>query len=76
MPRSNDQHCGLVGLSVLFIDGDIDLEDPWIAVVPEAYLPVPTVTGTQSMHALTGYFGFFRMEHLYSQALLQNRTGV
>ena len=55
------------------ISGETDLEDPWISVVPESYLPVPTVTGTQSGACTDGIsFGFpFRMlEHLYSQVML------
>ena len=55
------------------ISGDIDLADPWLAVVPESYLPVPTVTGTQSGACTDGIsFGYpYRLlEHLYAQVML------
>jgi hypothetical protein len=55
------------------VNGTVDLEDPWVAIVPRAYLPVPTVSGTQQSACVDGQsFGypFLLLEHLYSQVLL------
>ena len=51
----------------------VGLSDPWLAMVPRAYVPVPTVNGTQSGSCADGVtFGypFLLLEHLYSQVLL------
>lgn len=55
------------------VNGTVDLTDPWMAIVPRAYLPVPTVTGTQTGACTDGVsFGypFMLLEYLYSQVLL------
>lgn len=55
------------------LTGEVGLTDPWIAVVPESYLPIPTVSGTQSGACVDGIsFGYpYRLlEHLYYQVLL------
>ncbi|MEC7987465.1 MAG: hypothetical protein VX278_20030 [Myxococcota bacterium] len=56
-------------------EGDIELMNPWLAVVPREYLPVPTVTGTQQGSCSDGYeFGYpYKMlDHLYYQLFLSN----
>jgi len=55
------------------VNGTVGLTDPWIAMVPRAYVPVPTVTGTQSgscADAQTFGYPFLLLEYLYSQVLL------
>ena len=55
------------------VNGTVGLSDPWLSMVPRAYVPVPTVTGTQSGSCTDGEtFGypFLLLEHLYSQVLL------
>ena len=55
--------------------GGVSLTDPWIAVVPRAYLPVPTVQGTQQGSCTDGYeFGYpyKLLEHLYYQLFLSS----
>ena len=39
------------------IDGDVKLDDPWLAVVPSQYLPVPTVNGMQSFAVMNQCLG-------------------
>ena len=40
-------------------NGEVELADPWIAVVPKAYILVPTVQGTQQGSCSDGYeFGY------------------
>ena len=54
-------------------NGTVSPEDPWISIVPQAYLPVPTVSGTQQGSCAAGYsFGYpyMLLEHLYSQVFL------
>lgn len=56
-------------------NGEVELADPWIAVVPKAYIPVPTVQGTQQGSCSDGYeFGYpyKLLEHLYAQVFLSN----
>ena len=57
------------------ISGGATPTNPWMAIVPTAYLPVPTVTGTQQGQCIDGYeFGFpYKMlQHLYSQVFLSS----
>ena len=59
------------------LNGDVELVDPWLAVVPKELLPVPTVDGTQSGVCTDGEeFGFpYRLlEHLYYQVLLSSEA--
>ena len=55
------------------VSGAVGLSDPWLSIVPRAYVPVPTVTGTQSSacsDGLTFGYPFLLLEYLYSQVLL------
>ena len=55
------------------VSGTVDLTDPWLAMVPRSYVPVPTVSGTQSgscTEAETFGYPFLLLEYLYSQVLL------
>ncbi len=59
------------------VNGTVGLTDPWLAMVPRSYVPVPTVTGTQSGSCTDGQtFGypFLLLEYLYSQVLLSPQS--
>ena len=79
-PPYFDQWCNCTcAWMALIIDmkmsGTVGLSDPWMAMVPRAYVPVPTVNGTQSGSCTDGVtFGypFLLLEHLYSQVLLSS----
>lgn len=50
--------------------GSIDLDDPWLAVVPSAYVAIPSVTTTTSDSCSAGYTFAYPasvLEHLYYQ---------
>jgi hypothetical protein len=50
--------------------GTIDLEDPWLAVVPSAYVAIPSVTTTNSDSCADGYSFAYPasvLDHLYYQ---------
>jgi hypothetical protein len=54
--------------------GTVSPKDPWIAIVPQEYLPVPTVTGTLQQSSCTDGQPFAYpsqlLEHLYYQVFL------
>ena len=54
------------------IDGDVKLDDPWLAVVPSQYLPVPTVNGMQacSDESVPWMYPNSLLPHLYYQVFL------
>ena len=59
------------------ISGSVGLSDPWMAMVPRSYVPVPTVAGTQTGACTDGVsFGypFMLLEYLYSQVLLSSAS--
>ncbi len=50
--------------------GEIDLEDPWLAIVPSAYVAIPSVTTTNSDSCSAGYefaYPASVLEHLFYQ---------
>ncbi len=59
--------------------GDSYPSDPWIAVVPAAFLPVPTTTGTSSSALCTGAPTFSYpdsvLDYLYAQVFLSGTMG-
>ncbi len=57
--------------------GDIPLTDPWMAVVPAAYIPTPTVSATNSNSCTDGETFAYpakMLEHLYYQMFLSSSS--
>jgi hypothetical protein len=55
--------------------GAIGLSDPWLAIVPEEYVPLPTVTGTTSGACADGYAFAYPtsvLSYLYGQVFLSS----
>lgn len=56
------------------LDGEVGLEDPWLALVPEAWVPTPTVSDTRRATCSGGGDDFAYpssiLEHLYYQVFL------
>ena len=51
-------------------EGEVDLDDPWLAVVPSFYVPIPSVSTTNSDSCPSGYSFAYPsavLEHLYYQ---------
>lgn len=63
------------------MDGAVNMEDPWMAIFPEDWVPTPTVTETNRGHCESADGAYFEypnsmLEYLYYQMFLSTASGV